>query len=60
MKGMVISGESVSDNVYLVTRVFDLGQRTMGLKFYLDPVGLKRDGRLLFKPSKYEVTPVTR
>ncbi|KAF2187478.1 hypothetical protein K469DRAFT_749209 [Zopfia rhizophila CBS 207.26] len=57
MESMILPEDGVSENVYLVARVFNLGLPEMGLKLYLDPASLRRDRRLLFKPNKYEVTP---
>ncbi|KAF1811006.1 hypothetical protein P152DRAFT_475063 [Eremomyces bilateralis CBS 781.70] len=48
--------ESASDRVYILARVFNLGQSDMGLKLYLDPNRLEREGRLRFRSDKYEVT----
>ena len=46
----------VSNNIYLICRVFSLGIGT-GLKIYFDPASLKSQGELEFKADKYTVTP---
>jgi hypothetical protein len=52
--------ESISANsIYIIARVYALGNSGMGLKLYLDPATLKRDGQLDFRIEKYTITPVS-
>lgn len=43
--------------IYLIARVFALGDYGIGLKLYVDPATLRRNGELYFKADKYVVTP---
>jgi hypothetical protein len=58
MELMQLSGTSPSDEVYLIARVFQLGDSGMGLKLYVDPATLRRDKELRFRADKYLVTPI--
>lgn len=50
-----------SDKVYLIVRVSTLGGMFgTGLKIYLDPATLRRNGELEFKTDKYAVTEPVR
>ena len=43
------------DHVYMILRLFRLGAMDMGLKIYIDPESLRRDGALVFTPESYKV-----
>ncbi|KAF2808268.1 uncharacterized protein BDZ99DRAFT_50741 [Mytilinidion resinicola] len=55
MERMQLNG--AANEVYLIVRVFSLGDSGMGLKVYMDPATLRRDRGLIFKTDKYSVTP---
>jgi hypothetical protein len=57
MEQMQLPDLDPSDNVYLIARVFGLGNSKIGLHLYLDPAKLRREGRLKFVADKYIVTP---
>ncbi|KAF2810106.1 uncharacterized protein BDZ99DRAFT_442610 [Mytilinidion resinicola] len=57
MESMRLLGNVASNKVYLVARVFSLGDCGMGLKLYMDPATLRSDQELIFKTDKYSVTP---
>jgi hypothetical protein len=46
-----------SKEVYLIARVFSLGDSGTGLKLYVDPETLRENGELEFKADKFVVTP---
>lgn len=43
--------------VYLIARIFSLGDSGIGFKLYVDPETLRKSGELQFKADKYVVTP---
>lgn len=43
--------------VYMILRVFDLGQDEIGLRIYLDPETLRRKNSLSFTAESYCVEP---
>jgi hypothetical protein len=43
--------------VYMILRVFDLGQDEIGLRIYLDPETLRRKNSLRFTAESYCVEP---
>ena len=57
MEQMQLPDLGPSDNVYLIARVFGLGNSKIGLHLYLDPAKLRREERLKFVADKYFVTP---
>ncbi|KAF1808780.1 hypothetical protein P152DRAFT_452583 [Eremomyces bilateralis CBS 781.70] len=56
MMDTTLPTDSASGRVYILARVFNLGQSDMRLKLYLDPNRLEREARLRFRSDKYEVT----
>ncbi|EXF75687.1 hypothetical protein CFIO01_04620 [Colletotrichum fioriniae PJ7] len=46
-----------SDTVYVIFRVYNLGQANMGLKVYLDPETLRRSEQLKFTAETWSVIP---
>jgi hypothetical protein len=57
MEQMQLPNPGHSDNVYLIARVFGLGNSKIGLRLYLDPAKLRSEGKLKFVADKYIVTP---
>jgi len=45
-----------ADDVYLIARVFGVGQSRMGLKLYLDPWKMRRKRELRFEAKVYSVS----
>ncbi|KAF1811585.1 hypothetical protein P152DRAFT_60560 [Eremomyces bilateralis CBS 781.70] len=56
MADCVLPENSASRKVYVLARVFNLGQLDMGMKLYVDPTRLEREGKLRFRVHKYEMT----
>ncbi|TGO13902.1 hypothetical protein BTUL_0061g00190 [Botrytis tulipae] len=56
MESMKLQPDQLVSEVYLVSRVFNLGASGMGFKLYVDPAGLRRKGQLKFTADKYVVT----
>ncbi len=54
---MALDPENPATDVYIILRVFNLGQDNIGMRLYVDPVTMKREGQLFFEPSSYIVTP---
>lgn len=46
-----------STEIYIILRVFNLGQKNMGMHIYVDPAKLKIDKDLIFEADRYTVTP---
>ena len=44
-------------NIYVILRVFDLGQEDMGMRIYVDPATMERNGELEFQAETYTVAP---
>jgi hypothetical protein len=57
MDDMMLLDDEATETVYLIARVFLLGNSGMGMKIYVDPARLRIEGQLEFKAEKYEVTP---
>lgn len=57
MKHMALTSETAATNIYIILRVFNLGQDNIGMRLYVDPMTMRREGHLLFEPSSYIVTP---
>ncbi|KAI0508878.1 hypothetical protein F5B22DRAFT_638424 [Xylaria bambusicola] len=49
----------ISNTIYVIFRVYWLGQKDMGLAIYLDPESLKRSGHLKFQSELWSVVPGT-
>lgn len=45
-------------NIYLILRVFNLGQEDMGVRIYVNPATMERNGELEFQAETYTVVPV--
>jgi Domain of unknown function (DUF3883) len=50
--------ENVSDCVYLIARVFNVGTSGTGLQIHVDPATLRQQGRLEFFADEYKVKSV--
>ncbi len=57
MQRMALNPENPSTDIYIILRVFNLGQDNIGMRLYVDPVTMKREGQLFFEPSSYILTP---
>jgi hypothetical protein len=51
------SGVEHSDHIYVVFRVFNLGQGSMGMRVYVDPEVMRARGDLLFTAETWSVVP---
>lgn len=47
----------VRPDVYIIFRVYNLGKDNMRACIYIDPESLRQDGRLIFEPETYRVSP---
>lgn len=54
---MTLSRSKPSTDVYIILRVFNLGQDDIGLRTYGDPATLERTGKLVFETDTYSVFP---
>ncbi|KAI0200443.1 hypothetical protein F4808DRAFT_470402 [Astrocystis sublimbata] len=50
---------NANGNIYVVFRVYYLGQDTMDLEIYVDPEALRRTGRLKFRSELWSIVPAT-
>ena len=57
MHEMALHPGSPVTNVYVILRVFNLGQEDMGMRIYVDPATMERNGELEFKAETYTVVP---
>ncbi|KAK4695759.1 hypothetical protein P7C71_g2041, partial [Lecanoromycetidae sp. Uapishka_2] len=57
MQRMALSPNRQSTEVYIILRVFNLGQENMGMRLYVDPANLERNGELIFEAESYTVKP---
>lgn len=44
-------------NIYVIMRVFNLGQEDMGMRIYVDPATMEQNGELQFQAETYTVVP---
>lgn len=44
------------DEIYLILRVYKLGQKDMGMRILLDPATMKKHDQLIFEPESYTVS----
>ena len=49
--------EEGDTEIYIIARVFNLGQDNMGMRLYVDPASMKYSRELIFQPNSYVVTP---
>jgi hypothetical protein len=57
MKRMTLEPQRVASEIYIIFRVFSLDRKNMGVRIYLDPEGLRREGSLDFISESYSVIP---
>jgi len=55
MERMQLSRNSSADDVYMFVRVFKLGNGQAGLKIFLDPATLRRNGELNITADRYSI-----
>jgi hypothetical protein len=51
------SGLENPDSIYLIARVFNLGQSTIQMRLYVDPEMMKVRRQLLFTAENWSVAP---
>jgi hypothetical protein len=49
-----------ADEVYIICRVYNLGQEDIGFCVYVDPESMRLDDELKFTPDAYAVTPIPK
>ncbi|KAI1188940.1 hypothetical protein F5B17DRAFT_450976 [Nemania serpens] len=54
-----VNGTNTGSNIYIIFRVYWLGQDDIGLAIYLDPESLRRSGHLKFQSELWSVVPGT-
>ncbi|KAI0813926.1 hypothetical protein GGR55DRAFT_486989 [Xylaria sp. FL0064] len=52
-----IDSSTDAPTIYIIFRVFNVDKDSIGVKLYLDPEKLRRNGLLVFKEQVYTVTP---
>ena len=57
MHEMVLHPGVPVKNIYVILRVFNLGQEDMGMRIYVDPASMERNGELQFQAETYTVVP---
>jgi hypothetical protein len=57
MQRYVLTADN-SNMIYVIFRVYHLGQQNMGLKIYVDPESLRSSGQLDFTAKTWSVVPV--
>jgi hypothetical protein len=45
------------DRIYVIFRVYNIGQDSVGLKVLVDPEGMRSRQELAFTPEKWSVVP---
>lgn len=48
---------TTDESIYMIFRVFNLGNNAIGVRIYMDPDRMKREGRLIFTADRWTVTP---
>jgi hypothetical protein len=51
------SVSAAKKKVYIIIRVYNLGQENMGVRLYVDPEALRQSGELMFTAESYTVAP---
>jgi len=57
MQSMHGPDDVTKKEVYIIIRVYNLGQANMGVRLYVDPEGLRQRGELNFTAESYTVAP---
>lgn len=58
MQEMALREGRVSNKIYLVCRVYNLGRDSLSVKLYVDPEAHRRQGSLAFASHTWTVMPV--
>ncbi len=53
---MVLKRETPATEVYVILRVYNLGQRNMTIQYYVDPMSWKNNRDLIIEAESYTVT----
>jgi len=59
MQRMTLTPGEISERIYVVFRVFDLGKESMNVKIYVDPEAHRLRNALLFESQAWTVRPIT-
>ena len=54
---MTMSRERPATDIYIIMRVFNMGQNNIGMRLYIDPATMELERKLKFEPDHYVVTP---
>jgi hypothetical protein len=60
MRLMKLEQGHTADEVYIICRVYNLGQGDMGFCVYVDPERMRLVDELKFTPDAYAVTPIAK
>ena len=55
MERMALQPDQDIDELYVICRVFKLGQKGMSIRMIVDPARHRREGKLSFEASQYTV-----
>ena len=58
MQEMALREGQVSNKIYVVFRVYNLGRDSLNVRLYVDPEAHRRQGSLEFAQHTWTVTPV--
>jgi hypothetical protein len=58
MQDMALVDGRISNKIYVVFRVYNLGRDSLDVKVYVDPEAHRRQGSLAFASHTWTVTPV--
>lgn len=45
------------ESIYMIFRVFNMGNSSIGVRIYMDPARLEQEGLLKFTADRWTVTP---
>jgi hypothetical protein len=54
---MQMSELTTNESIYMIFRVFNMGNDSIGVRIYMDPDRMRREGRLRFTADRWTVTP---
>lgn len=48
---------TTNESIYMIFRVFNMGNSSIGTRIYMDPARMEQEGRLKFTADRWTVTP---
>lgn len=58
MQDMALVDGQISQKIYVIFRVYDLGKESLNVKIYVDPEAYRRGGSLEFTQHTWTVRPI--